>query len=174
MGLGGLFPNQVVFSPIRELKVRGEHESTCVYYGAEGTMEHRVFTCPVTDHLRVDETWHSVRKLPCCRLFGSLSPKVASSDEYKESLQPLQHGEIYPASESEPPYTFFTDGPALDNDNDDLRLCSWAVTRGLDDGPANEERYLGLLPGNQQSVFRAELYGMLQWSCVFLNSGRRI
>ena len=153
MRLGGLFPNK------RKKKISEEHESCCDYCGEEDTMLHRAFYCPATEHLRQGEIWENVRTLPNCQLFGSLFPQLPLADEYSMMLRDLKHDEVYAMDDKEE-LCFFTDGSALDNEQTEVRLCSWAVTHAVDTGPRNRLVALGLLPGEQQSVFRAELYAV--------------
>ena len=152
MRLGGLFPNQ------RKNKVHVQNDDCCAYCGEVDTMTHRVFSCPATEHLRSGDIWEAVRNMPTSQLFGALYPKLPLVEEYKQLLRDVQHDDLYALDATLDEHIFFTDGSAVDNELDDLRICSWAVTQARDQGPSNVTKAAGLLPGDQQSVFRAELY----------------
>ncbi|CAE7253684.1 unnamed protein product [Symbiodinium sp. CCMP2592] len=153
MRLGGLFPNR------RKHKVHADNDEHCVFCGEIDTMVHRVYCCPGTQHLRSGDVWDHVKDLPLCQLFGALYPKLDKVDEFKKLLGQVQHDDFQVCTD-ESEVSFFTDGSALDNENDALRVCSWAVTKAVDDRPTNLELAKGILPGDQQSVFRAELYAV--------------
>ena len=81
-------------------------------------------------------------------------------DDFKKALQHIQIDDLPVLENDGRELVFFTDGSALDNDIDAIRVCSWAVTHAVDDGPRNNAMASGILPGDQQSVFRAELYAV--------------
>ncbi|OLP89596.1 hypothetical protein AK812_SmicGene28935 [Symbiodinium microadriaticum] len=154
MRLGGLFPNT------RKHKVHSDKDQHCVFCGAIDTMMHRVYQCPGTQHLRDGPAWDVVSKLPVCQLFGALYPKLPMVDDFKKALQHIQIDDLPVLENDGRELVFFTDGSALDNDINAIRVCSWAVTHAVDDGPRNNAMASGILPGDQQSVFRAELYAV--------------
>ncbi|CAE7896484.1 unnamed protein product [Symbiodinium necroappetens] len=144
MRLGGLFPNQ------RKNKVHVQNDDCCAYCGEVDTMTHRVFSCPATEHLRSGDIWEAVRNMPTSQLFGALYPKLPLVDEYKQLLKDVQHDDIYALDATSDEHIFFTDGSAVDNELDDLRLCSWADCSQEINNQFFERNYMQLM---QHSYF---------------------
>ena len=158
MRLGGLFPNK------RKHKVHGDNDEHCSFCGEVDTMVHRVYSCPGIEHLRTGELWDGIRNVPHSKLFGALYPKLASVDDLKKLFRDIQHEQIQVCTDDSE-VVFFTDGSVVDNDTNELRVCSWAVTQAVGDGPTNVVKNKSILPGDQQTVFRAELYA--EHCCLF-------
>ena len=152
--LGGLFPYK------RKGHVTGE-DGLCIYCGHLDTMKHRFFQCPAVDSVRLTQAWMDIRHQPDYILFGGLFPKIPRLEEYLMGLENVGDPTVQLPECKPPRFQLFTDGSAVDNDSDTLRLCSWAVTWAPDAGKRNFTLTSGLLPGRFQSVFRAEFQAVV-------------
>ena len=152
--LGGLFPNH------RKIHVTKE-EDTCHFCGCLDTMEHRVFACPGTEHVRQMDGWTMVAHQPRFQVLGGLSPKLPLIETYKSELDALPLPTAVSIDSNEGYTEFFTDGSAEDSSCPITRLCSWSVTQADYLKHGNKLVTSGILPGRQQTVFRAELFAVL-------------
>ena len=152
--LGGLFPNK------RLQHLHAGQDEACVYCGQEDTMQHRVYHCPGTEHIRQGGTWDKVKTMPKSLILGGLFPKLQCQDVYCLLLDSIEPPVIQELDQNETA-TFFTDGSASDSSDPATRLCAWAVTQAQPLCQTNNLLYSGLLPGRYQTVFRAELYAVI-------------
>ena len=149
--LGGLFPNHRKASFLEE-------DSTCIFCGEEGTLQHRARSCPGTEHLRTGQTWDAAQALPDCALLGGLFPHQDAVDAFQETLAQDHHPDIDELRTVDDEIFFFTDGSATKADGPDTILATWAVTKTTKMSPQNTLCASGVVPGGFHSIFRAELH----------------
>ncbi|CAE7817828.1 unnamed protein product [Symbiodinium sp. CCMP2592] len=152
--LGGLFPNN------RKCHVTKD-EATCHFCGSLDTMEHRVYSCPGTEHIRQMEEWNQVSMQPKYAVLGGLSPKLPLLQKYKDELDALPAPEVGVPDDMQDGCDFFTDGSATESSCQLTRLCSWSVTQAKPFTKENRLIAAGVLPGRLQTVFRAELFAVV-------------
>ena len=151
--LGGLFSNK------RKGHVCEDQEQTCIYCGQLGTIQHRVYCCPATEHVRQCSFWAVIKDAPKSLLLGGLFPHLQGCDEYFQLLDAI-HPPDFQQSDDDEVAMIFTDGSAQEPGSPVLRLCAWSVTKSTPAAHTNKLLYSGLLPGRYQTVFRAELYAV--------------
>ena len=152
--LGGLFPNN------RKTHITKEEEA-CQYCGCLDTLEHRVYLCPGTEHIRSKEEWSWISEQPKFLILGGLSPKLPLIQQYKDELDAIPAPQIDVPDDTSDVCDFFTDGSASDSSCPVMRLCSWSVTQATHMTKENRLIAAGVLPGRLQTVFRAELFAVV-------------
>ena len=139
----------------------------CPFCDQADSMEHRVWWCKEFDFIRKDfpsKFWPSIEVLPACTRQHAWAIRPGSYDEVVKQLESIS--DLPPSAYRIPksPHThldLFCDGTCSSPDARPLRLAAWAVTIAHSQGGGyeNDISAAGLVPGQHQSAFRAELYG---------------
>ena len=102
--------------------------------------------------------------MPNSLLLGGLCPQLDAVEQYAQALDSLPNQEIIKLETVDSPRFFFTDGAGADPGHPSTRLCSWAVTKAVENRNQNLLRETALLFGRKQTVYRAKLTAVsLHW-----------
>ncbi|CAE7621051.1 RTase [Symbiodinium sp. CCMP2592] len=148
--LGGLFPYR------RKNHVTQE-DLACLFCGQEDTLQHRVYECVGTEHIRATDRWDAVSLLPPALVLGGLVGEPKELEDFHQALDRLEPSQVSKLPPTSSRRFCFTDGSAFGVDDSQAIICSWAVTEATQYSPSNTCREQGLLVGRRQTVFRAEL-----------------
>ena len=120
-----------------------------------------MFACPGTEQIRETDTWSMVVHQPRFQVLGGLSPELPLIEKYKSELDSLPPPATASVENIDGYTEFFTDGSAEDSSCPLARMCCWSVTQAKYMTQKNQLVASGILPGRQQTVFRAELFPVL-------------
>eukprot|EP00438_Fugacium_kawagutii_P035848 Skav205416 [mRNA] locus=scaffold582:123310:125493:- [translate_table: standard] len=143
----------------------------CRFCSSDDSLMHRHWECEATQHLRdmlPSDVQANISQLPACTLTRGWFQEGESQQAFKASLASIPctvHDHDVPAfAMSNTTLDLFTDGTGLDPASPNVRLVAWSVVAS--DGsvfPSQSTHVVaqGGVPGQWQSVLRAELTAML-------------
>lgn len=149
----------------------------CRFCDQLDSVHHRHWHCPATEHLRSQlqqEDIQELSQLPMCAQSQGWFPEPDEVKVFRDHLKGIpdltDFHEPLPASHAQVRcLDLFTDGAAIDAKVPQTRLVSWGVVlAGLDVWAPSIPIAIGGVPGQLQTVGRAELCGVisaLKFSC---------
>ncbi len=139
----------------------------CAFCGAEDSSEHRVWMCP--EFATIRKTFPTkyvecLQTLPPCTVQHAWAIRPQSYDKLAEQFEALS--DLPPSAYKIPLVTsdyldLFCDGTCRFPHAKPLKMAAWAVTMAHSKGNGYDNDLLaaGVVPGQHQSAFRAELFG---------------
>ena len=150
--------------------------SECTRCHAEDSVEHRHWQCPATAFSRnlipQEVQTHIDASEPCLREHGWM-PEPPAVRKFKQTLAhiPDTMGR-YATCEPQEHYDLFCDGAGVDPKQPQTRLVAWAVVvAGTDPQMAHSPLAWGGVPGQWQTVMRAELTSFVSALCYGVAKG---
>ena len=143
------------------------NEGLCEFCGCEDSLKHRVWHCQAFDDLRKifpEKFLPILDELPECTTQHAWAIRPKSYDHVAQFLEEL--GDLPPSAYRLPQLQegtidLFCDGTCKFPKVKPLRIAAWAVTVAHSGGNGydNDIVAAGLVPGQHQSAYRAELFG---------------
>ena len=139
----------------------------CRWCDQVDSVEHRMWKCPATCHLRSQcpqGLEDELRKEPQCTQQHAWFCEPPEGLQFREALQQIPQYQQVPWESPELPETLhlFTDGSCLAPSDARVRLASWAVILALPDEDQFRPLVTGLVPGQHQTGGRGELIAAIQ------------
>eukprot|EP00435_Cladocopium_sp_Y103_P027033 s874_g6.t1 len=165
----GTFMTQDQFQDAKQV----DHDR-CKFCQQPDSLEHRHWQCPATAHLRQalsEECKARADASPACTRQRGWLVECPELPVFKQMLADVPEHLQIPSMHSQPSekcLDLFTDGSCLSPQVPAARLAAWAVTQAV--GPLADQQFLrvasGGLPGQWQTVVRAELMAVITAVCI--------